>query len=200
MSALKTNIVSLPEKPKVGIAPVPRMRSRDNLFNPRSLPANHGIVKKCFVPFRIVVLQTDVDCQTFREQNLSRYAVHIPGIPSLGQSSLGLLIFRRFCWSRFKPRSGAGFRRRSLLSMRLLAQSHWREPQTKTNYSGTHDWPHKQERSQKFLHNRCETTGTISPRVCTLPCRQIGQREEAQSMKLLVKNPVGVEKVTAISR
>jgi hypothetical protein len=46
VSALNANIVTLPEEPKIGIAAVPRMRPRDNLFGPWSLPANQSIGKK----------------------------------------------------------------------------------------------------------------------------------------------------------
>ena len=121
--ALHPPFVPVPCHAEIGVAALPRVRPWRHLFGAWDQPPDQRILQKRVAAFGRVVLQSCVDREALGQKHLRDHAVHIPGIPALGQALLHLAVlsgFRR--WQRL-ARSDSRTDGRSL-RLRTAGQPH----------------------------------------------------------------------------
>ncbi len=92
MCALDPPPVPLPLHRHIRVASIPGMRPRRHRLRTLIESPNQRITQPRIPILRSVVLHPDMNCQTLRQQNLGRHAVHIPRVPSPRQAALQLLV------------------------------------------------------------------------------------------------------------
>src|SRR5690348_10094996 len=85
-----------PCDPEISVAAIISMRSREDLLRILLLPPNKRIGKKRLREELRYMFESYANGETVRKQNLSRHAVHIPGVPAAGETHLHCIVFTLF--------------------------------------------------------------------------------------------------------